>query len=363
MFLKKQAQLHPDKQTCQLQRLSDTRWASRYFAVDAICCTYDCVIATLEAIADGDDKCKAKEAKGILFQVRSFKFLLLLIIFSRILSFTKRLSDQLQSVSNDMAGAADLVEATIETLEDIRSDNSWNHLYTYTEDVAKLNNADLLSIATGRPFCSKQLPKRLKSGIVLQSTRSREPVSTSEEFKVSLYFSILDSMLGELKHRFDKKNLEIMKAIQLCNPQSAAFLNYEKLCPLALQYGLDVDLLEVECHLAKYTFKDKDMESVSDCLKEVSALDAAFPTLKKLMQIALTVVVSTTSCEHSFSSLKRVKSYLHSTMSEERLVDLVTLSTEKDLARSICLDKVVDEFICPTKKEKLCYHKYYVVVI
>ena len=82
LFLKKQAQLHPDKQTHQLQRHSDTRWACGYFAVDAICCTYDCVIATLEAIADDDDKCKAVEAKGIICQVRSFKFLLLLIFFS-----------------------------------------------------------------------------------------------------------------------------------------------------------------------------------------------------------------------------------------------------------------------------------------
>ena len=97
-----------------------------------------------------------------------------------------------------MARAADLVEATIETLEDIHSDNSWDHLYTHTEDVAKLNNVPLLSIATGRPCCSKQLPKRLESGIILQSTGSRECVSTSEEFKVSLYFSILDSMLGKL---------------------------------------------------------------------------------------------------------------------------------------------------------------------
>ena len=79
LFLKKQAELHPDKQTRQLQQLSDTRWACRYFAVDAICCRYDCVIATLEAITDGDDKCKAVEAKGNFCQISSFKFLLLLI--------------------------------------------------------------------------------------------------------------------------------------------------------------------------------------------------------------------------------------------------------------------------------------------
>ena len=61
-------------------------------------------------------------------------------------------------------------------------------------------------------------------------------------------------MLGELKRRFDKKNLEIMKAIQSCNPQSVTFLNYERLCPLAIQYGLDVNLLKIECHVSKTQF-------------------------------------------------------------------------------------------------------------
>ena len=128
------------------------------------------------------------------------------------------MSDELQSVSNGMARAADLVETTIEALEDICSDSSWDHLYKYTQDVAKLNNVPLLPVATGRPCHSKQIPKRLERGIVLQSTGSRQSVSIAEEFKVSLYFCILDSMLGELKHRFDKKNLEIMKAIKSCNP-------------------------------------------------------------------------------------------------------------------------------------------------
>ena len=80
-----------------------------------------------------------------------------------------------------------VVEATIETLEDMHSDSSWDHLHTFTKDVAKLNNVPLLSITTGRPCRSKQLPKQLESGIVLQSTGSREPVSTAEEFKVALY--------------------------------------------------------------------------------------------------------------------------------------------------------------------------------
>ena len=89
IFLEKQAELHEGKQTRQLQRLSDIRWACRYLSLDAIASTFDSILATLEAIADSTDKPKAVEATGILVQVKTFKFLAGLIIFQRILSITK----------------------------------------------------------------------------------------------------------------------------------------------------------------------------------------------------------------------------------------------------------------------------------
>jgi len=59
-----------------------------------MCCTFNALIATLEEIVVGGEK--AVQASGLLLQVKSFSFLLLLIIFDRILSYTKRLSDRLQ---------------------------------------------------------------------------------------------------------------------------------------------------------------------------------------------------------------------------------------------------------------------------
>ena len=66
---------------------------------------------------DGDNKMKATEASGIYLQIHSFKFLMTLIIFWRILSCTKGLSDHLQSTRMDMCKAADLVTATLEILQ------------------------------------------------------------------------------------------------------------------------------------------------------------------------------------------------------------------------------------------------------
>ena len=38
---------------------------------DAVCCTFDAVLATLEEIAEGEDKSRAVEATGILAQVQT----------------------------------------------------------------------------------------------------------------------------------------------------------------------------------------------------------------------------------------------------------------------------------------------------
>ena len=86
--------------------------------------------------------------------------------------------------------------------------------------------------------------------------------------------------------------------------------------------------LKMESVLAKHTLAKKTMESIADVFKELSPLMEAFPTLLKLLQIALTICVSSASFERSFSALKRIKTYLRSTMHEERLVNLAVLARD-----------------------------------
>ena len=85
VYTEKQSILYPEKPARRLQCLSDTQWACRYDAVDAICSTFDAVVAALQSIMDGDDKAEAIKATGIFYQVYNFKFLMTLIIFWRLL--------------------------------------------------------------------------------------------------------------------------------------------------------------------------------------------------------------------------------------------------------------------------------------
>ena len=93
-------------------------------------------------------------------------------------------------------------------------------------------------------------------------------------------------MISELQHRFADKNLEHMKAVGACSQDSPHFLEPKILLPLAESYGLDTNLLSIECTLARSTLNAKVLDSISEVLQAISSPKEAFPTLLKLLQIA-----------------------------------------------------------------------------
>ena len=62
--------------------------------------------------------------------------------------------------------------------------------------------------------------------------------TTNEDYKTSLYFPILDGIISELCSRFEDKNVQIMRAIQCCNPNSTHFLDADFLASLIEAYNL-----------------------------------------------------------------------------------------------------------------------------
>ena len=68
----------------------------------------------------------------------------------------------------------------------------------------------------------------------------------------------------------------------------------------------------------------------------------------KLIQITLTIAVSTSHYERSFSALKRIKT----TMTQDRLVDLAILSLEKEIS-NFSLDNVIDQFSSYDKNRRI----------
>ena len=132
-------------------------------------------------------------------------------------------------------------------------------------------------------------------------------------------------------------------------------VNEDSLMPhcadFALAYEGDIDgsslLLEImDCRMLFKKRPSCEVPSTPEQLLKATIQygKEVFPNLRTALQILLTISVSVASCERSFSKLKLIKTYLRSTMCQERLSNLAILSVEKDAFDSINFDTIIDQF-------------------
>ena len=86
----------------------------------------------------------------------------------------------------DMSKAADLVSATLETLQHFRSDGEWEKIYRYVNDVAILNTIDVTSPRSQR---QRRPPSRLDNGIIMETTGAKSKIVSGNDYKITLIFS------------------------------------------------------------------------------------------------------------------------------------------------------------------------------
>ena len=100
-----------------------------------------------------------------------------------------------------------------------------------------------------------------------------------------------------------------------------------------------------------------ETQAISDTASVHQMLDAdMFPTLRPVFQVALTIPVSSCSCERSFSALRRLHTWLRSTMKQDWLNDLAIMMIEKENLAGITRDGVIDRF-AQLKPALCCHHR------
>ena len=69
-----------------------------------------------------------------------------------------------------------------------------------------------------------------------------------------------------------------------------------------------------------------------------------FSEIHQLLQIYLSVPMTRATAEHTFSAFRRLKNYLRSRMSEERLNHVMLMHTHKDRTDNLNLLEVAKDF-------------------
>lgn len=202
----------------------------------------------------------------------------------------------------------------------------------------------------------------------LSEEPNRKHKNNTENLKThfrQLFFEIIDNISMQLKDRFgDLKNLLFLELLN-----SNFFFNYQTQFPekaltsLKENYSKFFDFAKLRSELiVVYNDKDFSNQSVWQISRYIidNNLSSCFSQLYKLCVLFLTISPTSVSAERSFSALRRIKTYLRSTLSDEKLYWISILAIEKQFLKQqkqqpFFYQKVIEQFKTKNRRIELNY--------
>lgn len=174
--------------------------------------------------------------------------------------------------------------------------------------------------------------------------------TTAEEYFRNQYFQVVDTAVSQLKLRYDQPGLH--RYMQLENVLIAADTSTDELRTVISAYPeMDADRLAVQ--LAMMRQQNWQLESVEDIATKLASAHPVVRSLfdqdEQLVRLLLTIPCSSAEAERSFSSLRRLKTYLRNSMSQQRLNHLAVLHVHRDRQDSIDIDVIAREFVAKSE--------------
>ncbi|XP_060857399.1 uncharacterized protein LOC132934981 [Metopolophium dirhodum] len=298
----------------------------------------------VEAQVDKD----AIEAIGILGQIQNCAFFIGVTLLKDILGIINIISVTLQSKNATLGKAKSIINGSIQSIEKLRSDIEFSTFWQKITSLAEENDITLEVPHKGRKRIRTQ-PKSLNN-FYLQLTTGEEnepniTQSVEDYWRQNLYYPIIDSIIVNLKYRFSEDSLSMA-----CSVDNFMNMNYEGSLEFINNYKnvtkVSIDLLKAEMMVFKNCLPpDFNFDDIKGKINK-----EAFPNLYKLLQIAITIPISSATCERSFSSMRRIKNWLRTSMLQQRFSDLSILNIERDLSNKIQTETVLDRYNTKTRK-------------
>ena len=249
------------------------------------------------------------------------------------------LSQALQTPDLNLLGAQNQLNLLINQLKLLRTEDAFNNLVLSPSNVnTEPNQTAPPAPEEGKKKRKRNLPTNLSDSVIMHAM----PIwsSSQRNFPTLLiheYYEILDLVAHQIDIRFDNPALGALSALEdgKMTPALAEF------CRL---HGRDVETVDRQLSFTSSSLRATKSPGSRLQLQELFCQSAVQQDLHYMLDVALTLPVTSSNAERAFSKLRLIKSHLRTTMSASRLQSLLRLSANKSVTSLIAVEKMLQKF-------------------
>ncbi|XP_031327228.1 52 kDa repressor of the inhibitor of the protein kinase-like [Photinus pyralis] len=304
-----------------LPLLCETRWSAKYKSIRIFYENFINIIHALEDLATNAEYNAATRSKAhqLYLAACQSNFIVAMVIIAKYSSKLEPVVNTLQGININLLDVKNHIGIIEETLKKHRSDHETYFANIYQE-------ATEIGNKIGKQMEMPRIVQR-------QKHRSNPALGTNapeEYFRKILYVPYLDSIISSITSLFEETNTPAF-ALSLLHPKFVTSTEQSHLMAQLKSaeqfYGIENHCEETDTWLHYWKSKTipADM-TLHDALAETEF----FPAVAKGIIIFMTLPPTTCTVERSFSTLRRVKTWLRSTMTTQRLDGLCMLSVHRE---------------------------------
>ena len=165
-------------------------------------------------------------------------------------------------------------------------------------------------------------------------------ILSSEEYYRRDYYKIIDNAIEAFDKYFNSTDIALYKNMEhILNENSTSLLVLERFPEI------NISVLDAELKFYSNT-NQRNFISMKEHFKTMpSEMRMLFPNIEKLIRLLMISPASSCEAERSFSGLRRIKTWLRSTMGQRRLNALMVCNVHQDILEDMNIDEIIETFI------------------
>ncbi|KAL4120597.1 hypothetical protein QTP88_013262 [Uroleucon formosanum] len=339
-----------------LKRASGTRWSCRHNACSAFINSWKEFMETLKDIENNTSEkpTNRRKAAGLKNKLSKFESVFMAVFWTSLLERFDKTSKMLQSASANLEDVVDLYKSLIGYVCEIRTDEMFQQ---FIEEAKKTKQEE---------YEWDQKRHRVRPLVCdeLEQDKSREnEIVLGGKIKLQvIYFAVLDKIRQqlEMKHSGYASIYEKLNFLINIDNESISTDDIVRGAERLQQfYEIDIDentftqeCIHFKMHIHNTIEKKPPGQSLFTFIRN-QELEEIFPNVSIALRIFSCMAVTNCSAERSFSCLKRIKTFLRSSIGENRLNSLALLCIEAELVSKIHFNDIIEEFASIKSRRKI----------